>query len=556
MIGTVINGQYQILELIGEGGMGVVYKARDILLKRNFALKFIKAQFGNDPALIESFLDELRILAGFNHPNITFLQTAFMWENRPVMVMELLEGEAFDKIVEQFGPRPANICVPLVIQAMTGVKELHRKGIIHRDLKPANLMVTSDGVVKVMDFGISKAEDAPGITSSNITKGTPLYMAPEQILGQQVDSRVDIYAMGVTLYQLLAGQVPFSGNTLYSIHKAHIEQVPQPPTVHYPHIPKAVVDVVMCALQKAPKDRFQNAEEFVNALNEAIAVKPETKKTAPVPSVTRHSLEERDTKTDEPTVVADPTTKRKTMLVISGVGLIAVALIAIIVTFLSSSSVERQRPTVSKISEPPPLPPKLPLPVFFPAASKSDSAQTVTITEITPGATIFYTLDGSRPTNTSTKYISSLKITENSTIRAIATAAGYSQSEEASATYTLARSQPTSSARWTGSFTRCEDNRVTPADLTFSEQASGRVTGVLVLQVSKQVRDDCSIDGNIFVTPTDHKKHLKFKVGSCSGGAPAYLKNQRSTSLDFEGSQLSGQIDSADACQAVQFNRR
>ena len=271
MIGTEINGQYTILELLGEGGMGVVYKAHDRMFDRDVALKFIKAEFGSNQALIKSFLDELKILAGFNHPNITLLHTAFMWESRPVMVMELLDGETFDKMSERRGPLPARFCIPLIEQALAGLGEVHRKGIIHRDLKPANLLLNREGVVKVMDFGISKAENAPGLTSTDITKGTPFYMAPEQIMGLKLDSKTDIYAMGVTLYHLLAGQVPFSGNSLYAIQKAHIDETPPLPTLYYPHIPTGVVDAVMRAMAKKPADRFHSADEFAWALKEGIA---------------------------------------------------------------------------------------------------------------------------------------------------------------------------------------------------------------------------------------------------------------------------------------------
>jgi serine/threonine protein kinase len=271
MIGTEINGQYTILELLGEGGMGVVYKAHDLIFDRDVALKFIKAEFGNNQVLIKGFLDELKILAGFNHPNITLLHTAFMWENRPVMVMELLDGETFDKMSERRGPLPARFCIPLIQQALAGLGEVHRKGIIHRDLKPANLLLNREGVVKVMDFGISKTENAPGLTSTDITKGTPFYMAPEQIMGLKLDSKTDIYAMGVTLYHLLAGQVPFSRNSLFAIQKAHIEETPPLPTLYYPHIPTGVVDAVMRAMAKKPADRFHSADEFAWALKEGLA---------------------------------------------------------------------------------------------------------------------------------------------------------------------------------------------------------------------------------------------------------------------------------------------
>ncbi|MBV9507831.1 MAG: protein kinase, partial [Acidobacteriia bacterium] len=266
MIGAIIKEQYRILELIGEGAMGIVYMALDLELERRVALKFLKAELGDNTILIQRFRDELKTLAGFNHPNITTLFTSTTWEGHPVMVMELVEGETLQKMVDRRGPIPAEVCVPLVNQALAGVGSAHRKKVIHRDLKPANLMLNVDGVVKVMDFGIAKIQNTPGLTRTNTGAGTLLYMAPEQIRGSSADARTDIYAMGVTLYELLAGRVPFLGGSQYEIEHAHIQQQPEPPTAYYPHIPRPVVDAVLKALAKDPAERFQTAEEFAAAL--------------------------------------------------------------------------------------------------------------------------------------------------------------------------------------------------------------------------------------------------------------------------------------------------
>jgi len=272
MIGSVIHEQYLIRELLGEGGMGVVYKALDQELDRIVALKFLKGEFTHNPHLVKRFRDELKVLAAFNHPNITMLHTSFNWQGGPVMVMELLDGETFSAMIGRRGPIPAQISVPLVLQALAGVAEAHRRGIIHRDIKPANLMLTSASVVKVMDFGIAKMEQAPGLTRTATIMGTPYYASPEQVdpakFGlTRADYRTDIYSMGVTLYELLAGEVPFQGASEFSIQRAHLEQEPQPPTVFYPHIPAAIVAAVMRAMAKDPRDRFQNAEEFARALD-------------------------------------------------------------------------------------------------------------------------------------------------------------------------------------------------------------------------------------------------------------------------------------------------
>ena len=280
MIGTVIHEQYRILELLGEGGMGVVYKALDLELDRLVALKFLKAEFGDNQLLIKRFRDELKVLANFNHPNITILYTSFTWQSRPVMVMELLEGEPLNRMIDRRGPIPANVCVPLVRQALAGVGEAHRRGIVHRDLKPANLMLNQSSIVKVMDFGIAKIESSPGLTRTSTTMGTPFYIAPEQIDPERfgltrADARTDIYSMGVTLYELLAGEVPFKGATEYSIQRAHLEQAPVSPTIYYPHIPAPIVDAVLRAMAKDPAHRFQKAEEFAEALYKVNLETPE-----------------------------------------------------------------------------------------------------------------------------------------------------------------------------------------------------------------------------------------------------------------------------------------
>ena len=299
MIGSVIHEQYRIEELMGEGGMGIVYKALDQELDRLVALKFLKAEFGDNQQLIKRFRDELKVLASFNHPNITMLYTSFTWQSRPVMVMELLEGEPLNRIIDRRGPIPASVCVPWVRQALAGVAEAHHRDIIHRDLKPANLMLTKANVVKVMDFGIAKIESAPGLTRTAVAMGTPFYIAPEQIDPERfgmtrADARTDIYSMGVTLYELLAGEVPFKGATEFSIHRAHLEQRPDPPTIHYPHIPGPIVDAVLRAMAKDPRDRFQTVEEFAEAMGPAALAAPE----APAPKPAEIQLKAEQTRVD------------------------------------------------------------------------------------------------------------------------------------------------------------------------------------------------------------------------------------------------------------------
>ena len=267
MIGNLIH-HYRILQLVGRGAMGVVYKALDVNLDRTVAIKVMNAEARDDPDFVERFRQEARLQAALNHPNVALLFDYFIEDGAPVAVMEFIDGPSLQQLIEQRGPVPAHKALPLFQQALRGVAAAHRAGIVHRDLKPSNLMITRDDVVKVMDFGIAKREGASGATKASTSIGSPLYMAPEQILGRPVDCRTDVYALGITLYQLLAGQPPFNprGKAEYVLLNAHVNDLPEPPTVYCPAIPQAVVDVVMRALAKDPDARFQSAEEFMGAL--------------------------------------------------------------------------------------------------------------------------------------------------------------------------------------------------------------------------------------------------------------------------------------------------
>ncbi len=276
MIGEVID-HYRVVELLGCGAMGVVYKALDINLDRPVAIKVMGAAARNEPNFVERFREEARMQGALNHPNVAMLFDYFVHAGAPVVVMEYIDGESLEQLLKRRGPIPAAECIPIFRQALAGVAAAHRAGIIHRDLKPSNLMLTRDGLVKVMDFGIARRQGFSGAATkvgASTSIGSPLYMAPEQILGRTVDCRTDIYALGVTLYELLCGQQPFTsrGKTEYTLLDAHVNQLPDPPTVHCRDIPGPVVDAVLRALAKEPDDRFQSAEEFMRALTQQSAL--------------------------------------------------------------------------------------------------------------------------------------------------------------------------------------------------------------------------------------------------------------------------------------------
>ncbi|MGA3027802.1 MAG: serine/threonine-protein kinase [Bryobacteraceae bacterium] len=286
MIGTRVAG-YQILEKLGEGGMGVVYRAVDLSLDRVVALKALTAELAKNPELEQRFRAEARAQASLNHVNLATLY-AFLVENGAAwMVMEFIEGETFASMIRRRGPIPSQEAVPLFRQALLGLGYAHRMGIVHRDIKPGNIMLNREGIVKVMDFGIAKVLGNRSMTRTGTQMGTAWYMAPEQVLNRGVDIRSDIYALGVTLYEMLSGRVPFESDSDYQVMADHVNTPPPPPTQFYPYIPQGVVNAVLKALAKDPNARFQTTEEFGAALEnpDGFAWTPAAVAVAPVAAV-------------------------------------------------------------------------------------------------------------------------------------------------------------------------------------------------------------------------------------------------------------------------------
>ena len=271
MIGTQI-GSYLIQEKLGEGGMGTVYRALETNLDRIVAIKVLNTDVSRDPEIVERFRSEARAQANLNHTNIATLYTLLVHEGSPVMVMEFVDGENFQQIVKEHGPMPTEEAVPLFRQALLGVGAAHRMGLIHRDIKPSNLMLNRAGLVKVMDFGIAKvAASDRGLTRTGMQVGTVYYMSPEQVKGEPADIRSDIYALGITLYQMVTGHVPFSADSDFKILTDHVQTPPPPPTSFNPAISKGLEAIILKALEKDPNDRFQTVVAFGAALE-----RPET----------------------------------------------------------------------------------------------------------------------------------------------------------------------------------------------------------------------------------------------------------------------------------------
>lgn len=265
MIGTEI-GSYRIVDKLGEGGMGVVYKAIDTQLDRVVAVKALSPEFSANATLLERFRREARAQAQLNHPNLATLYALLVQDGAAYMVMEFVNGETFYDMLLRRGVIPAEEICPLFRQALAGIGYAHRLGIIHRDIKPSNLMLNQEGVVKVMDFGLAKVAGNHAVTRTGVRLGTAYYMSPEQVLVKPVDGRSDIYSLGATLYEMLTGQAPFDAESEFEILNDHVNTPPPPPTRLRSQIPPGTENAVLKALAKNPEDRFQTAEQFSAAL--------------------------------------------------------------------------------------------------------------------------------------------------------------------------------------------------------------------------------------------------------------------------------------------------
>jgi len=265
MIGTEV-GNYRVLEKLGEGGMGVVYKAIDTTLDRTVAIKVLNADLSRVPDLVARFRSEAKAQANLNHTNLATLYAFLTVGGNSMMVMEFVDGETFANLIHRRGPLHAEGAVPMFRQALLGFAHAHRAGIIHRDIKPSNLMLNRQGIVKVMDFGIAKVMGERGLTRTGMPVGTCRYMSPEQVLTRDADVRSDIYSLGVTLYEMLTANAPFQRDSEFQVMSDHVHTPPPPPSTFYPHIPKGVENAVLKALAKNPDERFQTVEEFGAAL--------------------------------------------------------------------------------------------------------------------------------------------------------------------------------------------------------------------------------------------------------------------------------------------------
>ena len=261
-IGQIIKDRYEIVEILGEGGMAFVYKAKDRQLQRIVAIKTLKPNYVNQKKFVERFRREAQTAANLNHPNIVQI---FDWgiEEEPYFVMEYIEGNTLTSVIS--GNKTIGLSDILYIgsQVANGLTEAHKRGLVHRDIKPGNIMITPDGKVKVTDFGIvSLQNEESDITKTGAVLGTASYISPEQAQGKPVSFESDLYSLGTVLYELISGQPPFSGDSPIATATKHLTDKPEKLSTYRTDLPKALENAVLKLLEKKPSDRFKSAEDL------------------------------------------------------------------------------------------------------------------------------------------------------------------------------------------------------------------------------------------------------------------------------------------------------
>ena len=268
--GRLLGNRYEILENIGNGGMATVYKAKCHVLNRYVAVKVLRDEFTTDEEFVKRFNTEAQSAASLTHPNIVSVYDVGSEGDIHYIVMELIKGKTLKEIINEDGALSWKWSVNVAIQIASALETAHKNNIIHRDIKPHNIIITEDGIAKVTDFGIAKAVSNSTITAFGTTIGSVHYFSPEHARGGYTDAKSDLYSLGVVLYEMVTGQVPFNADTPVSVALKHMQEIPKEPMELNPNVPKAVNDIIMKAMQKDTNLRYQNATEMLRDLSKAL----------------------------------------------------------------------------------------------------------------------------------------------------------------------------------------------------------------------------------------------------------------------------------------------
>ena len=268
--GRLLGNRYEILENIGNGGMATVYKAKCHVLNRYVAVKVLRDEFTTDGEFVKRFNTEAQSAASLTHPNIVSVYDVGSEGDIHYIVMELIKGKTLKEIINEDGALSWKWSVNVAIQIASALETAHKNNIIHRDIKPHNIIITEDGIAKVTDFGIAKAVSNSTITAFGTTIGSVHYFSPEHARGGYTDAKSDLYSLGVVLYEMVTGQVPFNADTPVSVALKHMQEIPKEPMELNPNVPKAVNDIIMKAMQKDTNLRYQNATEMLRDLSKAL----------------------------------------------------------------------------------------------------------------------------------------------------------------------------------------------------------------------------------------------------------------------------------------------
>src|SRR5215204_567653 len=265
--GTLLNNRYQLLERIGTGGMADVFRARDLMLERSVAIKILHETYSDDKDFQDRFRQEARAAANLSHPNIVTVHDFGFDHDQLFIVMEHIPGKDLKTLLRQRGRYSVEDAIPLMVQACAGIGYAHRAGLVHCDIKPHNMIVTPDGRLKVTDFGIARALSTilPD-ERADVVWGSPQYFSPEQAVGEAPSPASDVYSLGVVLYEVITGALPFTAPSSDELARMHLEASPVPPSEYIPDIPSALEEIMLKVLSKEPAARYRTADQLGRVL--------------------------------------------------------------------------------------------------------------------------------------------------------------------------------------------------------------------------------------------------------------------------------------------------